>query len=244
MRISVIVPAFDEEKLLGDTLRRIKLAQPAFSRRGWDVELIVCDNNSKDHTPDIARAEGATVVFEPVNQIARARNRGAEAAAGDWLVFVDADSHPSPELFEDVAEQIGSGRCLAGGATVRLDGDRAPTRSASIVTGLWNGISRSLHWLAGSFIFCESRAFRAIGGFDNELFASEEIDLSRRLKKLARAEGKAVVILHRHPILTSPRKLHLYKGRELLGIVARIVFSRGKALKDRNACFSWYDGRR
>src|ERR1022692_2813691 len=98
MRISVIVPAFNEEKLIGETLRRIQLAQVAFSRRNWDVELIVCDNNSSDRTSEAARAAGATVVFEPVNQIARARNRGAAAATGDWLGFVDADSHPSAGL--------------------------------------------------------------------------------------------------------------------------------------------------
>ena len=54
----------------------------------------------------MAAATGATVVFEPVNQIARARNTGAAAATGDWLIFVDADSRPSAELFADVQEAI------------------------------------------------------------------------------------------------------------------------------------------
>ena len=106
VQISVIVPAFNEEKLLGASLAEIKTAAAAFTRLGWDFELIVCDNNSTDRTADIARAAGAKVVFEPVNQIARARNCGAAAATGDWLIFVDADSHPSAELFADVAEQI------------------------------------------------------------------------------------------------------------------------------------------
>ena len=76
----------------------MKSAAGAFVRRGWGVELIVCDNNSTDRTAEIARNAGARVVFEPVNQIARARNRGAAAATGDWLIFVDADSHPSAGL--------------------------------------------------------------------------------------------------------------------------------------------------
>ena len=54
-----------------------KSAANAFTQRGWDFELIVCDNNSTDRTAEIARAAGATVEFEPVNQIARARNSGA-----------------------------------------------------------------------------------------------------------------------------------------------------------------------
>ena len=94
MKISVIVPAFNEEKLIGETLRKIQAAMPAFARAGWETQLVVCDNNSTDRTAELARAAGALLVFEPINQIARARNRGAAAATGDWLIFVDADSHP------------------------------------------------------------------------------------------------------------------------------------------------------
>ena len=106
VKISVVVPAFNEERLLGRSLGEIKSAAGAFARHGWEVELIVCDNNSSDRTAEIARNAGALVVFEPVNQIARARNRGAAAATGDWLIFVDADSHPSAELFTEVANEI------------------------------------------------------------------------------------------------------------------------------------------
>src|SRR5688500_2579634 len=93
----------------------------AFEAAGWAAELIVCDNHSPARTAAIAAAAGALVVFEPVNQIARARNSGARRATGDWLVFVDADSYPPVELFRDVVEQIQGGRCAAGGATVALE---------------------------------------------------------------------------------------------------------------------------
>src|SRR6266481_9044691 len=138
MKISIIVPAFNEEKLIGETLRRITVATGAFAECGWGSELIVCDNNSTDRTAELAREAGAQVVFEPVNQIARARNTGAGAATGDWLLFIDADSHPQPELFADVAAAIQSGRCLAGGSTVRLDS--AGFRGHLLIK-LWNAIS-------------------------------------------------------------------------------------------------------
>src|SRR5688572_5819892 len=77
MKISVIVPAFNEEQFLGKTLAQIKAAASALANTGWGTELIVCDNNSTDRTAEIARAAGANVVFEPVNQISRARNSGA-----------------------------------------------------------------------------------------------------------------------------------------------------------------------
>ncbi len=168
MKISIVIPAFNEERLLGESLVRIKAASGAFAKIGWETELIVCDNNSTDRTAEIARAAGATVVFEPVNQIARARNSGAAVATGDWLIFVDADSHPSAELFADVVDAIESGQCLAGGSTVRLD-ERYFV--AGIITHLWNLTSRWKRFLAGAFIFCEVKTFRKLGGFSHELFA-------------------------------------------------------------------------
>lgn len=241
MKISIVIPAFNEERLLGETLSRVQAARMTFAMAGCESELIVCDNNSTDHTAEIAGAGGATVVFEPINQIARARNRGAAAASGDWLLFIDADSHPSAELFGDVVEQIKSGKCLAGGSTVHLE---AGYPKANFITGLWNFASRWRRLLAGSFIFCEAAAFRKVGGFSNELFAGEELDLSERLKKLARETGRELVILHRHPLLTSARKMRLYSTRELLGFFLRAAFNQKKVLTNREACHPWYDGRR
>ena len=241
MKISIVIPAFNEERLLGASLAQIKSAAGAFTQRGWEVELIVCDNNSTDRTAEIARAAGATVVFEPVNQIARARNSGAATATGDWLVFVDADSHPSAELLADVAEQILDGRCLAGGATIRLDEHHLV---AEMITRAWNCASRSLKLLAGSFIFCDAAAFRKIGGFSHELFAAEELELAKRLKKLARETGKRIVILHRHPLVTSARKMKLYTAREHLRFFRRAIFNQRRTLTSREEAHLWYDGRR
>jgi glycosyltransferase involved in cell wall biosynthesis len=241
VKISIVIPAFNEERLLGGSLTQIKSAAAAFTQIGWEVELIVCDNNSTDRTAEIARDAGAMVAFEAINQIARARNSGAAAAAGDWLIFVDADSHPSAELFTDVAELILSGNCLAGGATIRLDSRHLP---AEIITGIWNCVSRSRKLLAGSFIFCNAAAFRKIGGFSNELFVAEELELSRRLKKLAKETGQRIVILHRHPLVTSARKMRLYSTWEHLRFLSRVIFSRGRMLRNREAAHLWYDGRR
>jgi glycosyltransferase involved in cell wall biosynthesis len=240
VKISVIVPAFNEEKLLGASLAVIQAASTAFTQRGWDFEIIVCDNNSTDRTGEIARAAGAAVVFEPFNQIALARNTGASAATGDWLVFVDADSHPSAELFSDVAGQIVAGRCVAGGVTIRLDEDLLV---AGMIARLWNLASRAGRWLAGSFIFVEAATFRRLGGFSNELFAGEELELSQRLKRFARQTGRRVVILHRHPLVTSARKMRLYTVWEHLRLLALVTCNR-QILTRREACTLWYDGRR
>lgn len=240
VKISIVMPAFNEEKLLGTSLARIQAAAAAFEPLRWDWELIVCDNNSTDRTAAIARAAGARVVFEPFNQIARARNAGAAAAGGEWLIFVDADSHPSAELFADVARQIGCGDCLAGGATLKLD---EPLILAGLIARLWNWASRMGGWLAGSFIFVEAAAFRELGGFNPEMFAGEELEFSRRLKRLARQQGRRLLILHRHPLVTSARKMRLYTLWDHVKLLAQVTFNP-RVLTRREACTLWYDGRR
>lgn len=233
MKISVVVPAFNEEKLLAETLASIRSASTAL---GSDVELIVCDNNSTDRTAEIARAAGAQVVFEPVNQIARARNAGAALATGDWLVFVDADSQPSRDLFLELKEILEKSEFIGGGCTVQMEIDDAFAKAA---VWMWNRISRATCWAAGSFIFCRAAAFRELGGFSEQLYAAEEIDFSRRLKGLGR-----MTILHRHPLSTSGRKALLYSWRELFYLFFRIILTGGSALRRKDECFAWYDGRR
>jgi glycosyltransferase involved in cell wall biosynthesis len=237
MKVSVVVPAFNEERLLAGSLAAIQHAMRAFD----DAELIVCDNNSTDRTAEIARAVGARVVFEPVNQIARARNAGAAQASGDWLLFVDADSYPARELFAEVLAAIRSGRCLAGGATVTLETDDALIRWW---VAAWNALSRRMRWAAGSFIFCETTAFREVGGFDERLYAGEEIELFRALKRLARRRGREILILDRHPLRTSDRKARLYTKREHFAFMLKTLLAGGRNLRNRDSCHAWYDGRR
>lgn len=240
MKISLIVPAFNEEKLLAASLARMWSAAAAFSRRGWNFELIVCDNNSTDRTAEIARAAGARVVFEPFNQIARARNSGAAAATGDWFIFVDADSHPSAELFSDVADSISAGGCLGGGSTMRMDERRL---LVDALAWLFNYVMRYGRWLAGSFIFIDAAVFRQLNGFSNELFAGEELELSKRLKAFSRQTGRRLVILHQHPLITSARKMRLYSFWDHLKLLFRVTWNR-RVLTRRDACILWYDGRR
>jgi len=181
------------------------------------------------------------VVFEPINRIGGARNRGAAAASGNWLIFVDADCKPSRELFETVAAEIASGDCLAGGSTVVLEGEFP---WANRFTGIWNWLSQRFTLLAGSFIFCEAAAFREVGGFSNELFAGEELELSKKLKALAAERKKRVVILNRYPLVTSPRKIQLYTLRQHLWFMTRAALLPGATLRNREACSIWYDGKR
>ena len=98
--------------------------------------------------------------------------------------------------------------------------------------------------MASSFIFVEAAAFRQIGGFRHEFFSAAELDLSQRLKQLARATGKKIIILHRHPVKTSARKVQLYTPREMTGVLLSSILNHRRAVRSREKAFMWYDGRR
>ena len=88
LRLTVIVPAFNEEACLAPTLDSVHAASERLRARSRvDIETIVVDNNSNDGTATVARTRGATVIHEPVQGIGRARNTGARHATGDVLGF-------------------------------------------------------------------------------------------------------------------------------------------------------------
>lgn len=239
MNLSIIVPAFNEEKFLPATMKAIHEAITVFNEAGWEWELIVCDNNSNDRTSEVAQELGAKIVFEPVNQIGRARNTGAAAACGDWLMFVDGDSEPNIDVFRKTLEHMCDERILAGGCIMEQDMD---TPLLNTLTECWNWFSKTMRWMAGSYIFVRADAFREVGGFDLKRFAGEEIVLSRALKRLAKERNQRLVIISEHRLRTSSRKLKLYTKREQLGLLIRGILLPFHVIH-RPQPF-WYDGRR
>lgn len=241
LTLSVVVPAYNEEKLIASTLASMRRALQTHCGPWFDYQLIVCDNNSTDRTGSLAAAAGATVVFEPVNQIARARNTGAKAATGDWLLFIDADSWPSAGLIGELIGAIRAGDCVGGGAVVAM---RNLPFDAELILRLWNAISVQVRWAAGSFVFCRREGFEAVGGFNQEMYAAEEIDFSKRLTAWGRERDLRFRILQEHPLLTSERKTTLYSKREHFRMLWRNLVAKGAGVRDKETCHIWYDGRR
>jgi glycosyltransferase involved in cell wall biosynthesis len=241
VKISFVVPAFNEEKLLGNCLHSIGVAVRANARSDFSSEIIVADNNSTDATPSIAKDAGAIVVFEPINQISRARNTGASVATGDWLVFVDADSELSALLLADLLALVDENSCIGCGSLMAMPDLPFWARR---MLALWSALSVICNWAAGSFIACRVDAFRTIGGFSTEFFAAEEIDFSRRLKKLAKERKQKFRILRAHPLQTSNRKVVLYSGAEMLRKILPLLRHPAKSLKDKQYLDIWYGGRR
>jgi len=241
MQLSIIIPAFNEEQLITECLDSIKQSLTANQRENFCHEVIVVDNNSTDKTAELAENAGATVVFEPINQIGRARNTGAKAATGDWLLFVDADSLLNPGMISDILQMIDSGKYVGCGST--MDMPNSPWWGTAILK-LWTMVSVTMRWASGALVVSRADAFHEVGGFNQELYAADEIDLSHLLKKWGRNRGLTFTILHKHPLVTSSRKLQLYSGREIAGQFISVLLSPRKALQSKKKLPIWYDGRR
>jgi len=154
---SVIIPAYNEEKWLPNTLTALREAMGSLILQG---EVIVVDNNSTDRTPQIARENNARVMFEPVNQISRARNAGARVAKGRYFIFIDADTIVSSALLQTALDNLSGGRCCGGGSLVDFDKSLQPLARKAL--DLWNWISLQFGWAAGCFIYCRGRMFHLL----------------------------------------------------------------------------------
>jgi len=230
--ISFIVPAYNEERLLGATLDALRAAALA---TGEPYELIVADDGSTDRTAAIAAQHGAIAVSVAHRQIAATRNSGARKANGDWLIFVDADTLVSEAVVRSAVEALRSG-AVGGGAAVEFDGT-VPLYARLLLPVL----VRSFRWAglaAGCFLFCTRHAFAAVGGFDEAFYGAEELVMSRALKR----HGRFVVL--RQAVITSGRKLRTHSVREMLAILARLALRGPGAVKQRQGMDLWYAERR
>lgn len=240
MHFSLIIPAWNEEAFLPTTLTAITAVLQQLEEQGTHHgELIVVDNNSTDNTAQIAQQFGALVVFEPINQIARARNRGALLASGESLIFLDADTRCSKQLLQHVLDKLSSGTVVGGGSTITADREVAPLAMRGIQ--FWNWLGMKAKLAAGCFIYCRRDAFDAVGGFSDRVYAGEEIFLSRQLKKWAKQRAMTFDIASIDPVITSARKLDWYSPMQLTKQVLLMLIPG--AVFSKRLCRTWYDSR-
>jgi glycosyltransferase involved in cell wall biosynthesis len=230
---AIVIPAYNEQDALPATLDAVRRAMDAVALRG---ELVVVDNNSSDRTAEIAREAGARVVFEPVNQISRARNAGARATTAPLLVFLDADTLLGPELLRAALRRLRSGRCAVGGARPAFD--RPVPFIGRAILGFFNWLCPRARFAPGCFLFCLREGWEAVGGFSERLYASEEIWFCRDVGRWGRTRHLGFHIIPDPPVVTSGRKLHWFTRPQmvLLGLLALVPFT----YRSRSLCRLWY----
>lgn len=219
--VSVIIPARDEEQYIESALASVVSQSCA----GEDLEAIVVDNGSTDGTVDEARTFAAhslpvsiSLLREPVPGVGRAKNRGAEAARGDILLFLDADSRMDPRLAADVAHARVAGY-LAGSIKVYADSSNLIDRGffALMEIGkVWFGVR-------GQMLYCDRELFLSVGGFRPDLRLAEDLEFLDRVRaELKRRGAPPLCHIRTSGIATSPRRLHSRPYR--MGMVA--MFAR------------------
>jgi GT2 family glycosyltransferase len=232
LKLSFVVPAHNEEHELPETLRAIRRAADAAKET---YELIVVDDVSTDATAEIAQQFGGRVV--PVNrrQIAAVRNAGANVARGEILFFVDADTRISLGHITAGLQALADG-CSGGSARLAVD-SHLPFWARLFISSFC-----AAYFAAGlgvgAFLFMRRESFDAVGGFDEQYFAGEEVYLTLALKKL----GPFKIL--REPIVTSARKVRMHSPRFVLAQSFFIVFGGKSSLRKREKLTLWYDGKR
>ncbi|EHB55640.1 glycosyl transferase family 2 [Mycolicibacterium rhodesiae JS60] len=188
--ISFVVPTLNEQQSIEQTL-------VCLASYSGEHEIIVSDDNSTDDTVEICRRYATTIVRynKPEKRtIAQVRNRGAAAARGDYLVFLDADvlipdiddffrnSHARFESDERLVALTGETRVRPESASVA---DRFVFTMLGLQFLLQNNVLR-VGAASGKFQMVAADAFATVGGFNEKLVAAEDMDLFRRLSRIGR----------------------------------------------------------
>ena len=234
---SVVVPAHNEEQYIGKCLQAIRTAEE--QTEPGSVQIIVVANRCTDKTAEIAAQYGAEVIENHDKCIASIRNAGADAATGEILVTVDADTYIAPETLKEIRSLLDSGKYIGGGAVPTFDRASPGIAFSSfyVLLQMLPEIIKCGGMLSGAVFWCRKSDFDAVGGFDPSLVSLEDLDFAKRLKQYGKERGKKYGTL-KSKIYTSARKFdqfgdwYLIKNRKL----TKRIFTG----KDREAADQFY----
>jgi cellulose synthase/poly-beta-1,6-N-acetylglucosamine synthase-like glycosyltransferase len=180
VEVSVVIPVFNEEGMIGET---ITSALESIGAAGVRGEVIVVDHGSTDRSGEIATAHGATVLSAAdAPTISALRNRGVGVAQGEFVVFLDADT----SLTAEWARHIGGTLESLGEDPLQLCGSvrEAPSDGSLLSRAWYSGLSTETEpsHLGGGHIITTKEAIRLIGGFDESLETGEDYEFCVRAK--------------------------------------------------------------
>ena len=200
MKFSILIPAHNEELLIGKCFQSVEDAKRQISH---PVEIIVCLNRCTDRTEEICKEFGALVVHEDDKNLSKIRNCAAKSATGDVIVTIDADSQMSVNTLKEIETKLLSGKYIGGGTRIKPERVSLGIIMSSLVIlphALLQGVgSAGLFW-------CYRKDFQAIGGFNESLLTVEDLDFAKRLKQFGKTKGQRYGTLWGSFIITSCRK--------------------------------------
>jgi glycosyltransferase involved in cell wall biosynthesis len=214
--ISLVIPTYNEERLLPRLLDTVEVAQ---TRYGGAVQLIVADNRSKDRTAAVAAARGCEVACVEERCIAAVRNGGARTARSEILCFVDADIRIHPQTFVAVDAALASGRVVAGATGVRLE---RWSPGIALTYALFMPLVWGLRMDTG-LTFCRRRDFEAVGGYDEGRSFGEDVALLFAFRALGRQRGERLARLRQVKAIASMRKFDQHGDWHYFRLMPRLL---------------------
>lgn len=241
-RLSLVIPAYNEEHLLPRLLASIKTARSCYAGPPQDIEVIVADNASTDHTPRIAAEAGCKIAPVERRMIAAARNGGAAMAVGECIGFVDADSVLHPSTFQRIIDLMDNPTVIGGATGVQFDRQSIGVRVTYVVFK----ILASLANVESGVVFCRRSDFEQIGGYPEDRHFAEDIAFLRKLKALGRKRRQRFKVLDGCKTLTSSRKFDQFGDWHFFGLALRGGWHllRGRRAYEEWFIRYWYDVRR
>lgn len=239
MTVSIVVPVLNEAKILDGVLS----AYPRSKRAIWDAELIVSDGGSTDGTLEIARAHADHVVChteERKQTIAEGRNRGAEAASGSILVFINGDTVPADVdvFFSVVCEYALKQGRYRRAAALACPVNVSPAERKPFDAVFAKAYNAYVHLLNGFRIgagrgecqVVRRDIFMRVGGYRIRLAAGEDFDLLARIGIRARVRFATELVVFESP--RRFRKFGYFRVLFLWTINALSVMVRGRSSSD------------
>ena len=197
-KVSVIIPAHNEEKYVVRCIRSIKRAAGYY---GGKVEIIVVCNRCTDKTAELAAANGAKVLHNEDRCIASVRNAGIAAASGDMIMTIDCDNRMTKGTIAEAIRMLDSGRYIGGGAPIRFERYSMPLFLNDILCE----VSFKLTGLYCGIFWAEKATFEAVGGFE-DIRAMEDAATAKKLRAYSKKRGKRYGCLKENHLINSTRK--------------------------------------
>ncbi|HVX92826.1 MAG TPA: glycosyltransferase [Candidatus Dojkabacteria bacterium] len=213
MKFDIVIPTKNEEKNIELLINDIK-------KQTLQPQRIIVADKSKDKTAVVAKKLGAMVV-EGVDDgyIGRGRNNGVKASSSQCVVFLDADVRiPNESYFENIIREFTDKKLDIATTFVGIhDGNLL----SPVFSNFYNFIkvigakTKNILSDSGTCMIVDTKSFKKVGGFNEEIKNSEDIELIQRFIKF----GKRFDVI-KYPIYTSARR---FKNRNIFGLIALIL---------------------
>jgi glycosyltransferase involved in cell wall biosynthesis len=201
-RISLVIPAFNEEHYLPALLDSVAIARRNYSHGPDEIEVVVADNSSTDRTAEIARSRDCLVASVAKPSIAGSRNGGAGIATGNFLAFVDADCTIHPDTFNAIERTMASGEVVVGATGARFN---RSSFGIALTMFVGEAIARLFGFDIG-VVFCRREDWAAIGGYNEQLLCAEDVEFIVALKELGKQRDQRFARAKGAEAITSSRK--------------------------------------